>query len=194
MADNKNEVVFKSMVNDVEEIENITVDELVQGYKQRASESGKKLFLEAKIKTVKYMDYVVVQSLCDNIIANSFIKDGEFYVDSCKSYYLYVFTILKYYTNIKINDHDFMREFDLLNEEGLIDIILNAISENLMNTFDAVFQMKKNDFMTNYYEVHSYMNRMIGKLIPVVSTFLDNSLEELKGINWEEVTQKIQDK
>ncbi len=192
MAENKNDIILKNNIKDVENAENITVDELVAEYQRRSSDSAKKLYLESKIRTVEYMDYEVVQSLCDSIIAGSYLKDGECYIDSCKSYYLYVFTIFNYYTNIEVHSNDFMREFNLLNKEGLIDVILGAISENLMATFDAVFQMKKNDFMTNYYEPHSYVNRIIGKFIPFVSGFFEELGNQLKDVDWNGVSEALQ--
>lgn len=195
----KNDIVLKNTKGNIEDIDGITVDELVQEFERRSSDSGKKLFLEARVKTIEYMDYEIVQGLCDNIIANSYLKDGEIFIDSCKSYYFYVFTILKFYTNIIVNDNDFAREFNLLNKAGLIDIIFGAMPEGLMGTFDAVLQMKKNDFMTNYYETHSYINRTINKLVPVISNLLNKAVKnisvfknEFKNINWNEIDQLIQ--
>lgn len=193
MAENKkSDIELKNSVATIEEANAITVDELISEYNRRSSDSAKKLFLESRIKTIEYMDYEMVQHLCDSIIANSYLRDGECFVDSCKSYYLYVFTILHYYTNIEVHENDFVREFNLLNKAGLIDIIFEAMPENLMTTFDAVFQMKKTDFMTNYYESHSYINRIIGKLIPMMSGFLDDFGKQLNNIDWESIIQNIQ--
>ena len=171
-----------------ERIKYVSVKEFVKTIKNRASEDARRVYIEGTLAVKDYERYEVVCAICDQIIANSyFTTDGQFKVDSCKKYLLYVSALLNTYTNIKFDENDMLGDFNLLQRYGLIDVIINYIPEAQVAMFDSVLNMKSNDIMTNYYEPHAFVKEQLVKFAPLIhggiESFLGAAEEMIKDID-----------
>lgn len=160
-----------------ERIKYVSVKEFVKTIKNRASEDARRVYIEGTLAVKDYERYEVVCAICDQIIANSyFTTDGQFKVDSCKKYLLYVSALLNTYTNIKFDENDMLGDFNLLQRYGLIDVIINYIPEAQVAMFDSVLNMKSNDIMTNYYEPHAFVKEQLVKFAPLIHGWIESFL------------------
>lgn len=160
-----------------ERIKYVSVKEFVKTIKNRASEDARRVYIEGTLAVKDYERYEVVCVICDQIIANSyFTTDGQFKVDSCKKYLLYVSALLNTYTNIKFDENDMLGDFNLLQRYGLIDVIINYIPEAQVAMFDSVLNMKSNDIMTNYYEPHAFVKEQLVKFAPLIHGWIESFL------------------
>lgn len=160
-----------------ERIKYISVKEFVKTIKNRASEDARRVYIEGTLAVKDYERYEVICAICDQIIANSyFTTDGQFKVDSCKKYLLYVSALLNTYTNIRFDKNDMLGDFNLLQRYGLIDIIINYIPEAQVAIFDSVVNMKSNDIMTNYYEPHAFVKEQLVKFAPLIHGWIESFL------------------
>lgn len=181
-----------------ERIKYISVKEFVKTIKNRASEDARRVYIEGTLAVKDYERYEVVCAICDQIIANSyFTTDGQFKVDSCKKYLLYVSALLNTYTNIRFDENDMLGDFNLLQRYGLIDVIINYIPEAQVAMFDSVLNMKSNDIMTNYYEPHAFVKEQLVKFAPFIhgwiESFLGAAEEMIKDIDVNKIKGLITD-
>ena len=136
----------------------ITVKEFVKALTNRSSDDARRIYLEGALAVKDYERYEVICTICDQIIASSyFTADGQFKVDSCKKYLMYVSALLNTYTNIRFDESDALGDFNLLQRYCLVDVIISYIPESQMAVFDSVLNMKSNDLMTKYYELKEFV-------------------------------------
>lgn len=181
-----------------ERIKYVSVKEFVKTIKNRASEDARRVYIEGTLAVKDYERYEVVCAICDQIIANSyFTTDGQFKVDSCKKYLLYVSALLNTYTNIRFDENDMLGDFNLLQRYGLIDVIINYIPEAQVTMFDSVLNMKSNDIMTNYYEPHAFVKEQLVKFAPLIHDWIESFLgaaeEMIKDIDINKIKGLITD-
>lgn len=174
----------------------ITVKEFVKALTNRSSDDARRIYLEGALAVKDYERYEVVCAICDQIVASSyFTVDGQFKLDSCKKYLMYVSALLNTYTNIRFDESDALGDFNLLQRYGLVDVIISYIPESQMAVFDSVLNMKSNDLMTNYYEPHAFVREQVVKFAPLIHKWIESFLgatENLvKDIDIEKVKKAI---
>lgn len=161
----------------------VTVKEFVKALTNRSSDDARRVYLEGTLAIKDYERYEVVCVICDQIIANSyFTLDGQFKVDSCKKYLLYVGALLNTYTNIKFDENDMLGDFNLLQQYGLVDVIISYIPEAQVAMFDSILNMKSNDLMTNYYEPHAFVREQVVKFAPLIHKWIENFLGAVERV------------
>lgn len=164
-------------------IKYIKVKEFVKALKNRSSDDARRVYLEGTLAIKEYERYEVVCTICDQIVAASyFTADGQFKVDSCKKYLLYVSALLSTYTNIVMDKDDSLGDFNLLQKYGLVDVIISYIPEAQVAVFDSVLNMKSNDVMTNYYEPHAFVREQVVKFAPLIHKWIEGFLGAAEGV------------
>ena len=160
----------------------ITIDKLIDGYLKRTSIKMKEEYLKTVIKVKPYVSYGVKIFLADTIIKTSCLKDGRVYIDSCKKYLLYIYALIDTYTNIEINQKEWMFQYDRLDSLGLIEPILALISEKERATFKTILDMKLDDLMTNKYGIYAYIDEQMdraAKIAPEIGKAFGPLIEKL---------------
>lgn len=161
---NKNNKEKDTTTSFIEKDNRLDLYKLVENYNKRTSIKLKDEFLKTQIKINSYLDYGIKMFLAQNIIEKSCVKNGDLHIDSCKKYILYIYTLIKFYTNIDINEKDIMMQYDLLDRNNLVEKILSLIPEKELTTFKTILEMKQNDFMTNNYEAHAFISNQVNKI------------------------------
>lgn len=149
----------------------IDLYKLVEEYKKRSSTKLKEEFLKTQIKITPYQGYATKLFLAQNIINMCCLKDGKVHIDSCKKYIMYIYTMLKFYTNIDIQEKDLMTQYDLLDENDLVEKILALIPEKEIVTFKTILDMKLDDLMTNKYGTHAFVEEQMDRIENISSKF-----------------------
>lgn len=155
----------------------IGIDELIKGLESKRSQEARDRYLTSKIKTIDYINFEVLTVIADSIVANSmFDKDGNIKIDSCKKYLLYVYSIINVFTNIDVHEDKWMQEYNKLNKNNLIEVIVGMIPERTVSEFDSILKMKSDDLITNYYSINAYIDRKLVQLYPVINKGIDGLL------------------
>lgn len=149
----------------------ITIDKLIDGYLKRTSVKMREEYLKAVIKVKPYVGYGTKMFLADTIIKTSCLNDGQIYIDSCKKYLLYIYTLIDVYTNIELSTKDLMIQYDRLDSIGLIEPILALIPEKERVTFKTILDMRQDDLMTNRYGTHAFIKEQVDRLTNVSYEF-----------------------
>jgi len=172
----------------------VTVKEFVKALTNRSSDDARRVYLEGTLAVKDYERYEVVCAICDQIIASSyFTTDGQFKVDSCKKYLMYVSALLNTYTNIRFDENDALGDFNLLQRYGLVDVIINYIPDAQVAMFDSVLNLKSNDLMTNYYEPHAFVKEQVVKFAPLIHKWIDSFLSMAEDVVKEIDINKVQE-
>ena len=173
ITDKKGEAVMLDM-SDIPEVQTeqsepkhkenaLLIDKLIENYLKRTSTKMKEEYLKTAIKVKPYIGYGTKVFLANTIINTTCLKNGRVYIDSCKKYLLYVFSLIDTYTNIEIDSKNWMFQYDRLDSLGLIEPILALIPEKEVITFKTILDMKLDDLMTNRYGVHAYIDEQMNR-------------------------------
>ena len=142
----------------------------------------KEEYLKTVIKVKPYIGYGIKIFLADTIIKTSCLKEGRVYIDSCKKYMLYIYALIDTYTNIEINQKEWMSQYDRLDSLGLIEPILALIPEKERSTFKTILDMKLDDLMTNRYGIYAYIDEQMdraAKIAPEIGKAFGPLIEKL---------------
>lgn len=174
----------------------IDVKDFVAGYSKLNTQAAKETYLKTTVKFIDYINFEVVETLCDQILSNSYLDaNGNIKVDTCKKYLMYVYVIFDQYTNIDVHSNNWLEEFNLLSRSGLIEMVCQAVPESLMTTLDSVLKMKSDDLMTNYYEPHAFIRNQVIKYVPIIHGTIDKILSNIekiiKEIDWDKLENTI---
>ena len=180
------------------EIKNIEVKDFVDRYVKFNTTTAKETYLKTAVKFVDYMNFEVVEVLCDQILANSCIdKNGNVKVDTCKKYLMYIYVIFDQYTNITVHSDKWLEEFNLLSKAGLVETVCQLMPESLITTLDSVLKMKTDDMMTNYYEPHAFISNQVIKYVPMIHGVIDKFLGGIekisKEVDWDGLISKLKE-
>ena len=173
---------------------NYTVKEFIEKYDKLATDAQRKSFIN-QIKVIPYISYALKQVSANKIVkTTSTDENGNINIRSSARYVFYVYNIIETYTDIKMSTENVIGEFDSLNERGLIEEIFEKIPEKERNEFKTVLDMELNDFMTNYYENHAFIEKNITRIINAINDMLPQLqpiLENIKNMNAEELNNLI---
>ena len=157
--------------------EKINVKEFAEGYEKS---KNKPLYLK-KLTINDYVPYGEKSFLANKIVeSTSYDEQRNIKIDSTARYLVFIYTLLKSYTNLDIDAEHMTEDFDELNRYGLVDEIINLIPEKEVNEFNKVLGMVYDDFMTNHYEIHGFIEGMMQKISNVINGTSPELLDELR--------------
>lgn len=157
----------------------INVVEFCEGYDNCANATAKKNYLK-KIEIIPYIRYEHKTVLANQIINSSCYDQDEpnkIKFNSPGRYMLYVYTLLKTYTNFDMDNTRMLDDFNELNRRGLIDVIVGLIPEAEKNEFEKIVAMVYDDFVANYYEIHGFIMNAVDKLATLSEAISPEMLE-----------------
>lgn len=161
----------------------ITIKEFVKKYTEFRNDVSKDGYLK-KIKIIPYVDYLKKVTAAENIAKRTCKNsNGDICVNSPMRYVLFVFTVLQLYTNLIISSEDRVEDFDLLNKNGLIDKIFELIPENELAEFKTILDLSVDDFMTNHYEAHAFVESQVNRITTVVEKFFEPAVPMFEKLN-----------
>lgn len=174
-----------------------TVQEFIKKYNSFTSEKAKETFLKSVIKN-NYVDFLVKVEYARKIIELSgFRKEtGKPHMDSCKQYLLYIFSIITMYTNIVMDEQKVHEEYDKLEKNHLIVLILSMLPEREIKMFDSILQMQKDDWFTNYHGFEHYLEIESEKgktwLLKNMDTIIKLLSDRIQGLTEQDLLQVMQ--
>lgn len=111
------------------DIKEIPIRNFVLCYNRQINDIQKAKYLKENVKTI--IDYLPIENKID-LVENTIFVDGKYehiysYVDR---YINYVLRVIDTYTNLQVkfsSGKEMYDQFDLLDQAGLVDILLNVI-------------------------------------------------------------------
>lgn len=158
----------------------LNIEDMVKEYTSTTNKVAREKFLE-KIQVEPYISYAAKMLYAQRIVESTAWNDdqGKIEINSPIRYLLYVYTLISVYTNIETHKESMLAEYDALTSIGLKDLIIQRIPEPERKEFDAVLKMVADDYYTNHFETHAYIDSLVDRFKNIVENFLSPVSEEL---------------
>ena len=146
--------------------------------KQIAMHKDKDEYLKGRIVKI-YIPYEEKIVSCENIIKNtSFIKDevsGELIykrnTPACDMFFN--LTLIDKYYDIDIDFNNVLADYNKLEENGYIELLLKNIRPNEYMAWQKTFEMVASDFVENERTLVSFLEKHIGAMNKTLGSIVD---------------------
>ena len=171
------------------------IKEFTEKYNATATNKLKEDYLNNNLHIKTYLPFLTKVTLADKLAkVTTLDKDtGNVNIKSDVNYLLFCRMIVEQYTDLQVETEGFYEEYDLLNESGLLDKIMQMIPEKEIAEFNTICDMKKSDLLQNKYENHAFIASQVerfGTLIGVIlKPVLDKLATELENMDEEKITK-----
>lgn len=137
---------------------------------------------EVFVKSHIIKDYIPIEEKiteCKNIVAATYVKDGEFYIDSTALYFQYLLAIVRLYTNIQIDNDNSVKEFNILNKYKIFDMVIKSISDREIGELSMIKDMVQSDFIKNHNEIHSFVREQMNRFYSIMKVISDPIVKKM---------------
>ena len=150
----------------------ITIKTFCKEYNNRANDTLKKQYIKDNLEITPYVSFVKKDALISNLLKATMIdkETGNVKVNSSAEYLLKTRILIENYTNLTVETDGFYEEYDELKKSGLFTILLIGddttaplIPIEEIAEFNHLLSIKKNDVLTNRYEIHSFITGQIDR-------------------------------
>ena len=155
--------------------------DFVEKYNAIATDRLKEDYLKENLKITIYLPFLTKVTLADKLAKITALdKDtGNVNVKSDVNYLLFCRMIIEQYTDLQVETEGFYEEYDLLNESGLLDKIMQTIPEKEIAEFKMICDMKKDDIIFNQSTPKAFINQQIERVSTILGVTLKPVLEKL---------------
>ena len=159
----------------------MTIKEFTEKYSAIATDRLKEDYLKDNLHIKTYLPFLTKVTLADKLAkVTALDKDtGNINVKSDVNYLLFCRMIIEQYTDLQVETEGFYEEYDLLNESGLLDKIMQMIPEKEIKEFKMIVDMKKDDLLFNQSTPKAFINQQIERITNIVSVTLKPVLDKL---------------
>lgn len=179
----------------------MTVKEFVEDISEVTIDSLKEKRINSILKPKKYVSIVDKINLADKVskaATHEFDKDGNiigFKINSLTKYILHVMGLIELYTDIDVDRANILKEYDLLNENGLIEVIVNLIGEHEIAECQMCLNMIFDDTIQNEMSTEAFVKSQVERFGTLVGTTLSPALnvisEQLSKFSPEQIDEVI---
>ena len=157
------------------------IKNFVESYSNFATQNLKDNYLKDNLEITTYVPFIKKVTYAASLAQNTMIdKDtGNVRVSSESNYLFFVRSIIELYTDLEIENNALYDEYDLLNESGLLDEIMQMIPEKETNEFKMLCALKREDILTNQYETHIFISNQVTRFGELIGVSLKPLLEKI---------------
>ena len=141
----------------------------------------------AKRKTRDYVPYYEKVTRAKNIVSISCYdveKSGmkRFIINSPNRYFLFIRALFESYTDLEFVDEKVVEEFDLINERGIIPMLIALMGEAEYQEFQTILTMVLDDEMENYRSLAGFLDSKVDLLGALLESLESVKIDEGKAI------------
>lgn len=168
--------------------------EFVNGYKEITTDKAKENYFKKNVNIKTYLpilNKITIAERIADVVCFEYEKyiteSGEeksrstmnVQVNTPVQYLLTCRAIVENYTDLEIEDTSFYKEFDLLQENGIMDKILCTIPNDELKNFEAIVNMKREDILYNHGTVKGFISDKVERIAMISSTVLKPAMEKI---------------
>lgn len=159
----------------------MTIKNLVEAYSNLATENLKDDYLKDNLKITTYVPFVKKVTYATTLAQNTMVdkETGNIKVSSESNYLFFVRSIIELYTDLEIENGAFYEEYDLLNQSGVLDEIMQMIPEKEIAEFKMICDMKKEDLLFNQSTPKAFINQQVERVSTILGVTLKPILEKI---------------
>ena len=157
------------------------IKEFTEKYNAIATDRLREDYLNANLHIKTYLPFLTKVTLADKLAkVTTLDKDtGNVNIKSDVNYLLFCRTIVEQYTDLQVETEGFYEEYDLLNESGLLDRIMQTIPEKEITEFKMICDMKKDDIIFNQSTPKAFINQQVERVSNILGVTLKPVLEKI---------------
>lgn len=168
--------------------------EFVKGYTTATTEKAKESYFKKNVNIKTYLPILNKITVAERI-ADVVCFEHEKYttesgeeksrstmnvqVNTPVQYLLTCRAIVESYTDLEIEDTSFYKEFDALQENGVMDKILRTIPNDELKNFEAIVNMKREDILYNHGTVKGFISDKVERIAMISSTVLKPAMDKI---------------
>lgn len=168
--------------------------EFVNGYKEITTDKAKENYFKKNVNIKTYLpilNKITIAERIADVVCFEYEKyiteSGEeksrstmnVQVNTPIQYLLTCRAIVENYTDLEIEDTSFYKEFDALQENGIMDKILCTIPNDELKNFEAIVNMKREDILYNHGTVKGFISDKVERIAMISSTVLKPAMEKI---------------
>ena len=168
--------------------------EFVNGYKEITTDKAKENYFKKNVNIKTYLpilNKITIAERIADVVCFEYEKyiteSGEeksrstmnVQVNTPVLYLLICRAIVENYTDLEIEDTSFYKEFDALQENGIMDKILCTIPNDELKNFEAIVNMKREDILYNHGTVKGFISDKVERIAMISSTVLKPAMEKI---------------
>lgn len=168
--------------------------EFVNGYKEITTDKAKENYFKKNVNIKTYLpilNKITIAERIADVVCFEYEKyiteSGEeksrstmnVQVNTPVQYLLICRAIVENYTDLEIEDTSFYKEFDALQENGIMDKILCIIPNDELKNFEAIVNMKREDILYNHGTVKGFISDKVERIAMISSTVLKPAMEKI---------------
>lgn len=172
------------------------VKEFVEGYNKIAIENLKKKYITDNIEVNSYISFVDKSSLCQRVInATTFEYDEDgkrtenISINSVSRFLIFTMSVIDVYTNLEVDMNNVTKEYDLLNENGLIELFINSdpngssiIPLKEYSEMQAILNMTLDDTLQNNMSTQAFIQNQVTRFGTLIGTTLSPIMDKLADV------------
>ena len=179
----------------------ITIKKFCEMYSKQATDNLKSKYLKDNLVITPYVPFLTKDALINNLLKTTMLdKDtGNIHTNSSAEYLLLMRILIENYTNLTVETAGFYEEYDELKKSGLFNILLIGsdataplIPYEEIAEFKYLLGLKKQDYMTNHYEIHSYIDKQIDRLKVLGEPFMNAISKKVAEIPKEDLDKVVE--
>lgn len=141
----------------------MNVEKFVKDYSKSQNKEG---FLKKRFVNT-YVDYNRKITLCTNVLRTTLFQKVKVSVDKEIEVFkqntpatamLFSLTLVNEYTDIDVDFKNALNEFDMLEKEGLVDLLVNSIPRLEHDKFQTILNMVRDDIYENERSLIGYLD------------------------------------
>ena len=168
--------------------------EFVNGYKEITTDKAKENYFKKNVNIKTYLpilNKITIAERIADVVCFEYEKyiteSGEeksrstmnVQVNTPVQYLLTCRAIVENYTDLEIEDTSFYKEFDMLQENGIMDKILCTIPNDELKNFEAIVNMKREDILYNHGTVKGFISDKVERIAMISSTVLKPAMDKI---------------
>lgn len=159
----------------------ITIKNFVNEYNNIVTDRLKEDYLKNNLHIKTYLPFLTKVTLADKLAKVTTLdkETGNVNVKSDVNYLLFCRMIVEQYTDLQVETEGFYEEYDLLNESGLLDKIMQMIPEKEISEFKMLCDMKKEDLIFNQSTPKAFINQQVERVSTILGVTLKPVLEKI---------------
>ena len=179
----------------------ITIKKFCEMYSKQATDNLKSKYLKDNLVITPYVPFLTKDALINNLLKATMLdkETGNIHTNSSAEYLLLMRILIENYTNLTVETAGFYEEYDELKKSGLFNILLIGsdvtaplIPYEEIAEFKYLLGLKKQDYMTNYYEIHSYIDKQIDKLKVLGEPFMNAISKKVAELPKEDLDKVVE--
>lgn len=157
------------------------IKDFVEKYNAIATDRLMEDYLKDNLHIKTYIPFLTKVTIADKLAnVTTLDKDtGNINVKSDVNYLLFCRMIVEQYTDLQVEAEGFYEEYDLLNESGLLDKIMQMIPKKEIAEFKMICDMKKDDIIFNQSTPKAFINQQIERVSTILGVTLKPVLDKL---------------